>query len=335
MAASPGAPAMAALPAIGATRAPGAPAAVTSPSAGLPGPLPTLPGLPRIATTAPLPTTLPAVPPGGLPAVKLPTAVLPSVPSVAPARPPAPPVQTPVVAPALPAAAAPAVARPAPVASPAVAAPVATPSAAVTAPTPAAPSPAGAAFEPGGDPLKDLAARCEALDGSDYFAVMRLPRDAGAVQIKKAFHHWSRTLHPDRFYNLEDAALKAQVSELYKRITEAYFVLRDEVKRKKYLEDVSGPDRAARLRYTEQTEAEVKAQAKKQVEEQLGTHPKARQFFAEALKDEAAGRFKDAERNVKSALMYDLQNAAYKAKLAEVTDALERTRDKTEALKIK
>ncbi|MBM4381577.1 MAG: molecular chaperone DnaJ, partial [Deltaproteobacteria bacterium] len=52
-------------------------------------------------------------------------------------------------------------------------------------------------------------------------------------------------------------------------------------------------------------------------------------------KDEAAGRFKDAERNVKSALMYDLQNAAYKAKLAEVTDALERTRDKTEALKIK
>ena len=196
-------------------------------------------------------------------------------------------------------------------------------------------APSAAAFESGGDPLADLSARCDALDSSDYFEVLRVPREATAVQIKKAFHHWSRTLHPDRFYQLENAALKAQVSELYKRITEAYFVLRDEVKRTKYLEDVSGPDRAARLRFTEQTEAEVKAQAKKQAEEQLGSNPKARQFYAEALKDQAAGRFKEAERNVKSALMYDAQNATFKAKLAELQAAIESTRDKSEALKIK
>jgi hypothetical protein len=258
-------------------------------------------------------TLLPTI--QGLPQVVQPTSTLPSVPSLRPAPLPVAPLPVKPVPAAQPAAPAPQASAPAPAATPA--------------------PPAPAAFEAGEDPLSDLASRCEALDRSDYFEVMRLPREATPVQIKKAFHHWSRTLHPDRFYQLENAQMKAQVSELYKRITEAYFVLRDEEKRRKYLEDISGPDRAARLRYTEQTEAEMKAQAKKQAEEQLGSNPKARQFYAEALKDEAAGRLKEAERNVKSALMYDAQNATFKAKLAELQAAIESTRDKSEALKIK
>jgi curved DNA-binding protein CbpA len=204
----------------------------------------------------------------------------------------------------------------------------------VVAAPPLAPQAAAAPTAPE-DPLADLEARCSALDTQDYFEVLGIPRDATQVQLKKAFHQWSRTVHPDRFNQHPDPAVKAQVSELYKRITEAYFVLRDDVKRQKYLQDIQGPERASRLRFTEQTESEVKAQQKKQAEDQVSTNPKARQFYAEALKDLEAGRQKDAERNLKTALMYDPQNAQMKEKLASLQGALDADRDRNNAFQIK
>ena len=184
-------------------------------------------------------------------------------------------------------------------------------------------------------PPADLEARCNALDTQDYFEVLGIPRDATQVQLKKAFHQWSRTVHPDRFNQHPDPAVKAQVSELYKRITEAYFVLREDVKRQKYLQDIQGPERASRLRFTEQTESEVKAQQKKQADEQISANPKARQFYAEALKDLDAGRLKDAERNIKTALMYDPQNVQMKEKLASLQGSLDANRDRSSAFQIK
>src|SRR5260370_25296304 len=78
----------------------------------------------------------------------------------------------------------------------------------------------------------------EALDRLDYFEILQLPKNASRSEIKKAFHRGSRAYHPDRYYQLTDEALKAKVGRLYKRMTEAYYVLRDDAKRQKYLADV-------------------------------------------------------------------------------------------------
>ncbi|RKG95501.1 molecular chaperone DnaJ [Corallococcus sp. CA053C] len=165
--------------------------------------------------------------------------------------------------------------------------------------------------------LTELEVRCAKLDQTDYFELLSLDRSAVPADIKKAFYRESRIYHPDRFFQLESKPLKEQVHELYKRVTEAYYVLRDDTKRKKYLADIAGPDRAQKLRFTDASEAETKAAVKKEQEEQIGTHPKGRQFYAQAQKDLEAGNPSAAERNLKMALTYEPANARYKETLAE------------------
>jgi DnaJ-class molecular chaperone len=184
--------------------------------------------------------------------------------------------------------------------------------------------------------MADLSARCAKLDQLDYFEVLQIPKESTPADIKKAFYRESRAYHPDRFYQLDDKALKDQVNELYKRVTEAYYVLRDDTKRKKYLSDVTGPERAQKLRFTEASEAETKAAVKKEHEEQIGTHPKGRQFYQQGVNDLEAGRLSAAERNLKMALTYEPSNPRYKEKLSEAQKKLnEESKAKGESFKIK
>ena len=163
----------------------------------------------------------------------------------------------------------------------------------------------------------ELERRHGVLDQLDYFEVMGLESTASPADIKRAFHHQSRTYHPDRFFQSPDAALRERVHAVYKRVTEAYFVLRDDARRKKYLADISGPDRLQKLRFDELAEAETKAAVKKEVAEQIGTHPKGRQFFQVGAADLEAGRLASAERNIKLALTYEPTNPLYLQKLEE------------------
>jgi curved DNA-binding protein CbpA len=168
------------------------------------------------------------------------------------------------------------------------------------------------------DPEAQVAWKAERLDTLDYFELLGVPTTATAGEVKRAFYSESRAYHPDRFFHLGDEAFKARVHEVYKRVTEAYYVLRDDVRRRKYLADVSGPDRARKLRFDELSEQETKAQVKQQAAEQIGVNPKARQQFQTALGDLERGNLSAAERALKMALTYEPQNALYKEKLAEV-----------------
>jgi curved DNA-binding protein len=62
----------------------------------------------------------------------------------------------------------------------------------------------------------------------DYYEVLGVPRDASKEDIRKAFRKLARTHHPDV------ATEKAGAEERFKEINEAYEVLGDEEKRKKY-----------------------------------------------------------------------------------------------------
>jgi len=165
--------------------------------------------------------------------------------------------------------------------------------------------------------LNALAARLSTLD---YFQILNVANSATPPEIKAAFHRWSREFHPDRFYQVADKELKHRVNEVYKRITEAYYVLRDDVKRKTYLSDISGPERARKLRFTEAAELETKAAVRKEQEEQIGTHPKGRQFFQAGMADFDAQKWAAAERNFKMALTFEPANARYKEKLAKAQE---------------
>ncbi|HZY03960.1 MAG TPA: DnaJ domain-containing protein [Anaeromyxobacteraceae bacterium] len=165
---------------------------------------------------------------------------------------------------------------------------------------------------------QEVAALVQALDQLDYFGVLKLPQTAGVAEVKAAYHRESRAYHPDRFAALPDQALREQIGRIYRRINEAYTVLRDDAKRKKYVADISGPDREKKLRFTEADEAQVKDAQKKKIEEQFGQTPNGRKFYAAAMADIQAGRWDAAERNLKSALMYEPQNARFKEQMALV-----------------
>ena len=159
----------------------------------------------------------------------------------------------------------------------------------------------------------EAAALAQVLDELDYFQILKIGQTAGPSEIKSAYYRESRAYHPDRFYQLPNADLKESIGRIYKRINEAYVCLRDDVKRTKYLADVSGPERQKKLRFVEASEQEMK----KDKEQEIGTTPQGRKFFMAGLSDMAGQRFAAAERNFKMALTYEPNNPNYKAKRDE------------------
>ena len=156
----------------------------------------------------------------------------------------------------------------------------------------------------------------------DYFQLLRLGSDAAAADIKRAYHQGSRAFHPDRFFKVADAEFTSRVDHIYKRMNEAYVVLRDDRKRAKYAADVASPNRLAKLRFNEESETETKQAAKKEKEEEIGKTPQGRKFFEQGSKDLAAGRFADAHRNFKMACTFEPANTLYKEKVIEAEKGL-------------
>jgi DnaJ-class molecular chaperone len=176
--------------------------------------------------------------------------------------------------------------------------------------------------------LVEVETLASALDQLDYYAVLKVPQGVGAAEVKAAYYRESRAFHPDRYASVESATLRDLIGRIYRRINEAYTVLRDDVKRTRYLADVTGPDRMKKLRFTEAEEAQVKEAQKKKIEEQFGQTPNGRKFYATAQLEMNAQRWDAAERALKSALMYEPANPRFKEQLALVQSEIEKTRPK-------
>jgi hypothetical protein len=299
-----------------------APAAPRPPPLAGTGRPPSSPGLPQVSPVPKVAPLVPEVPPlaAGTPQRK--TGSFPAVPAVPPVAAPSVPGPSrrtgsfPAV-PAIPPVASASVPRPPRGTGSFPAIPPSGAPAAFPTPPPAAPPPLPGPAPAEPDERAELERRFVVLEQLDYFEVMGLDSTASPADIKRAFHHQSRTYHPDRFFQSTDVELRERVHAVYKRVTEAYFVLRDDSRRRQYLSDISGPERLSKLRFTELAEAEAKAQVKKEVAEQIGTHPKGRQFFQVGLADLEAGRLAAAERNIKLALTYEPTNPLYLQKLEE------------------
>jgi DnaJ-class molecular chaperone len=176
--------------------------------------------------------------------------------------------------------------------------------------------------------LMEVETLAAALDQLDYFGVLKIAQGATPAEIKAAYYRESRAFHPDRYAAVPSPELRELIARIYRRVNEAYTVLRDDRRRERYLADVTGPERERKLRFTEAEEAQVKEAQKKKIEEQFGQTPNGRKFYQAALAEIQGGRWETAERALKSALMYEPGNAKFKEQLALVTAELEKRRTK-------
>ena len=165
----------------------------------------------------------------------------------------------------------------------------------------------------------EILALARILDELDYYQVLHIEPGASADQVRQAFHASSRAFHPDANRHL-DAAHREAIGRISKRITEAYTVLRDPKRRRVYDEGLGQGQQRMQI-------AEAEARAEQQATAELeGTTPNGRRYSALARQDLARGDLKAAVRNLQTAVTFEPANTLFKAKLAELKEAIEKER---------
>jgi curved DNA-binding protein CbpA len=84
------------------------------------------------------------------------------------------------------------------------------------------------------------------IDKVSYYELLGVATNSGQDQIRRAFHGFAATFHPDT-HAVRPADERAAVSRIFTRGTEAYRVLSDSSLRSRYDEQRAGPSQATRL----------------------------------------------------------------------------------------
>jgi DnaJ-class molecular chaperone len=161
----------------------------------------------------------------------------------------------------------------------------------------------------------EIVALARIIEELDYYQLLDLRRDAGAGEVKRAYHTSSRSFHPDANRHL-DGELRAASHAIAKRITEAYAVLRDPRRRQAYDRSLEN-GASIRMQLADATEAD-----RRSAQERGGRTPQGRQFFKLAEADAAKGNWAGAARNLQTALTFEPDNALFKERLAQAKRAL-------------
>ena len=154
----------------------------------------------------------------------------------------------------------------------------------------------------------------QSLDKYDYYQVLGAKRDASFDVLKKRYHELQRAYHPDSFFTSPDEALREAVMRIAKRVTEAYVILRDPAKRAKYTDDIQGPNREKKLRYSDESAQEQR----KADQEKTGRTPQGRQLWRKAQDAIDRGDIASAIRDLKTALLFEQGNPLFTDALAEL-----------------
>lgn len=147
------------------------------------------------------------------------------------------------------------------------------------------------------------------LDELSYYQILNVDGQARPADIKRAFLKRSQEFHPDRFFNVDDDDLKHQVTAVYKRIAEAYQVLRNPDYRAEYDKQIA--ENPAELRF------QLKDKKPAGTVEATAKNPQAKKFLQMALNCLKKKDFSGAEMNFQFALKFEPNNETIKKKREE------------------
>jgi curved DNA-binding protein CbpA len=156
------------------------------------------------------------------------------------------------------------------------------------------------------------------LEQLDYYALLQVARDASVDEVRRAFHRFAAKYHPDRFTGAgAEPAQIERAAQIYRRGAEAYKVLIDAERRKRYDAGLS----QGRVRFDTQAAPPEPAPVLGQWPIKVKS-PLARPFALKAEQLYKAGDFGNARINLKLALQKERENAQIELLLADIEQKL-------------
>ena len=145
------------------------------------------------------------------------------------------------------------------------------------------------------------------LQNLNHFEFMGLDPNSSMKDVRSAYHNASRSFHPDLFHSEKNQKIKEKSKRVFKEIVASYMVLRDEEKRKAYVESLFSS--------TRKKEEKKKTMVPKSVQ--------ARKYYEEALKFLKADNLSSAKLNLQLALSYESDNYLLQKMLKDVDSKLQ------------
>ena len=158
----------------------------------------------------------------------------------------------------------------------------------------------------------------EWIEKVDYYQLFNLQPGASSTDIKAAYFKLSKQYHPDRFFTTAEKDSRDKITTVFKRMNEAYTVLKNPEKRRRYDKAISGPDRAKNLRYQPgEEDKQILVSPENQAKTVNGKKYLKLALIAEQKKD-----WRNAEMNLQFAVKYEPENDFMKKMLERVKEEI-------------
>ncbi len=166
--------------------------------------------------------------------------------------------------------------------------------------------------------VDQLKAWAESLSTQHYYAILLVRFDASPRDIVNAFHAMSLKCHPDR-YASEGPEAHALATEVFKRVVEAYSVLKDPELRKRYN---VGLKQSGMLRLDTSIVPEPPPRKETRTLEMIARDDRAKVYARKADVLLSVGNLEEARIALVSAIQQDLGNAELEERLQILYEAL-------------
>ena len=161
---------------------------------------------------------------------------------------------------------------------------------------------------------QQVLATAQRLDDIDYFRLLGCHDQSSPAAIRSAFRQLATNYHPDRFRNQDDSLYQA-LETIYRRITEAYAVLRDPSDRAAYSAGLKiGFKRFDRDQAQQALNQNIKSR-------EPGTTDQGRRHFKRATAALGRGDRYSAQEEIRMALLFEPNEPSFLKFAQELRDS--------------
>ncbi len=161
----------------------------------------------------------------------------------------------------------------------------------------------------------------EFLEEVDFYALLQVAPSASMDDIARAFAAESKRFHPDRYFGVRDALFLRKLTAIYRKLSEAYSVLKDPDLRSRY-DERAGHGGVSKAALQEEASQERKTRRL------VCSTRRGRRYYELASTARRAGDLNGLVMNLQFALSFESDNEVLRQELAEAREELDATKSR-------